>query len=281
MSNQINEIFMRNYGVINKEEQHILSKSKVTVVGAGGVGGMALISLARMGVGHIKVVDMDLFEHSNLNRQMLSSTSKIGKFKAECAKEMLVDINPSIHVTVDLNKLTEMNANEILKDTDVIIDATDNLVTRVIIHRMAQSIKIPSVWIAVTPPFRGAVMSFTYETPSYEYVLRHPSLDKELTEEVKNQISEIKNQRAKSSVEFGAMKEWAISFIEKEAPWAVICPVANMVGILASFEAFKFLIQRDNLKPILAPSLIKINLSELEMVKVETPVEGSWDNALL
>ena len=275
------EIFMRNYGVINKEEQIILSKSRVTVIGAGGVGGITLISLARMGVGNIKVVDMDIFEYSNINRQMLSSVSKIGKYKAECAKETLLDINPSINVTVILDKLTELNANEILKETDVIIDATDNLVTRVIIHRTAQIIKVPSVWIAVTPPFRGAVMSFTHKTPPYEYVLRHPSLNKKLTEEVKNQISEIKNNRAKASIEFGALKEWADSFIEKEAPWAVLCPIANMVGILASFEAFKFLIQRSNLKPTLAPSLIKINLSELNMVKVETPIEGTWDNALL
>ena len=281
MENMVKEIFMRNYGIIDELEQKKLAHSKVTVLGAGGVGGITLISLARMGVGNIHVIDMDKFELSNINRQMLSSTSRVNLYKAECAKETLLDINPSINIKVSIDKLNEENAEELFHDSDVIIDATDNLVSRVIIHRFAQKLKIPSVWIAVTPPFRGGVMCFSDLTPPYEVVLSHPSHLKELTEEVKSEINEIKNKRAMVSSEFGALKNWAVSFIEKKSPWAVLCPVANMVGLLASFEAFKIIIQRDNLLPTMAPNLIKINLAELEMVKVTTPNEGVWDNALL
>lgn len=281
MNNIANEIFKRNYGVITHEEQKKLAQSHVTVVGAGGVGGVTLISLARMGVGHIHVVDMDVFEYSNINRQMLSGISKVGKSKAECAREALMDINPNLQVRVTTEKFVEENAAELMKGSDVVIDATDNLVSRVIIHRAAQAASIPSVWIAVTPPFRGGVMTFSHLTPPYEEVLSHPSLNKELTDEVKQQITEIKNGRAKESVKFGALNDWAEGFVKGEAPWAVLSPVANIVGLLASFEAFKVILNREDLKPNYAPKLVKINLADSDMIKVEEPAEGKWDNALL
>src|SRR3989338_5623981 len=92
-NNITHEIFKRNYGVTDNHEQEKLSKATVTVVGAGGVGGITLISLARMGIGNIHVIDMDAFEYSNINRQMLSGISRVNKSKAECAKETLLDIN--------------------------------------------------------------------------------------------------------------------------------------------------------------------------------------------
>lgn len=274
-------IFMRNYGVITSAEQEKLAQAKVTVVGAGGVGGITLISLARMGLGHLHVIDMDTFEPSNINRQMLSSIPRIGQAKAVCAQQTLLEINPELDVQVTKEKLVEENAEHYLRDADVVIDATDNLVSRVIIHRTAQKLHIPSVWIAVTPPFRGGVMTFSHTTPPYEVVLRHPSYQQPLSPEVQQQINAIKNARAKHSVQHGALSTWADAFIAGHAPWAVLCPVANMVGLLASFEAFKIILQRPDLLPIYAPNLIKIDLAQPAMVKVETPTNGSWDNGLL
>ncbi|WP_242238245.1 ThiF family adenylyltransferase, partial [Bacillus cereus group sp. BfR-BA-01316] len=94
MQNIYEESFTRNIGVISVEEQEKLKNSRVTVVGAGGVGGITLIQLARMGVGSLHVIDQDVFEASNINRQMLSSISKLGQRKAEVALEILQDINP-------------------------------------------------------------------------------------------------------------------------------------------------------------------------------------------
>jgi sulfur-carrier protein adenylyltransferase/sulfurtransferase len=281
MQNIHDQIFTRNYGVISREEQTRLTDAKVTVVGAGGVGGMTLISLARMGVGHIHIIDMDVFEHSNINRQMLSSLSRIGKSKALCAQETLEDINPLLKVSITQEKLVEENAERLFTGADVIIDATDNLVSRVIIHRAAQKMQIPSVWIAVTPPFRGGVMTFSHATPPYELVLNHPSYQQPLTPEVMEKISQIKHQRAKTAAKLGALADWADAFTKGTAPWAVLCPVANIVGILASFEAFKVILKRDNLPPTYAPQLAKIDLSQPNMISVEHPAEGSWDNGLL
>lgn len=275
------EIFSRNIGVISREEQERLKRGRVTVVGAGGVGGIALILLARMGVGQLHVIDPDVFEASNLNRQMLSTLSRLHKSKAESARETLKDINPEISVRITKQFITEDNAKELLQDTDVIIDATDHLVTRLIIHRTAAQIGIPSVWIAVTPPFRGAVMSFTPKSVPYEIVLRHPSYKQPLTDEMKEKINAIKDGRALHSVQHGADKNWANAYVNRESPWAVIAPAANIVGLLASFESFKFLLQRKDLKPVIGPDLIRVNLASRQMVEVQTPTEGSWDNTLL
>lgn len=281
MQQNVENIFLRNYGVISHEEQQKLTNARVTVVGAGGVGGMTLISLARMGVGHIHVVDMDIFEASNMNRQMLCGVSRIGKSKALSAEETLRDINPNIQVTVTQEKLTEENAKTLLTHSDVVVDATDNLVSRVIIHRTAQQLHIPSVWIAVTPPFRGAVMTFSHETPDYELVLQHPSHGQALTDDVKAAIGDIKNKRARFSATQGALSDWSEAFIKGEAPWAVLCPVANIVGIMASFEVFKVILDRPTLPPCYAPQLIKINLAAATMVQILTSESGSWNNVEL
>lgn len=273
--------FTRNIGVITPEEQEMLRGARVTVIGAGGVGGVTDIQLARMGLGRIHVIDDDVFEESNLNRQMLGTISVLNQSKAEIARNVLEDISPEMEVKITRVKIDEENAEDLLADTDVIIDATDNLVARVIIHRTAQKLGIPSIWIAVTPPFRGGVMAFTPDSTPFEVVMSHPSYQKELTEDMKKQISAIKDERAKFSVSQGALASWAEGYVKGEKPWAVLSPVANIVGILASFEAFKFIIQRPGLEPAIGPKLVKVDLSSENMVKVETPKDGLWDNTTL
>ena len=273
--------FQRNFGVVSREEQEKLRKGRVTVVGAGGVGGITLIQLARMGVGSIHVIDKDAFEASNINRQMLSSISRLGKQKAVVAEEVLHDINPSISVRTSTEFVTEENAPTLLADTDVIVDATDNLVSRLVIHRAAAALGIPSIWIAVTPPFRGGVMTMTPTSMPYELVLRHPSYQKALTPDVRDQVSELKNGRARFSVSQGALPEWAEGYLKGDLAWAVLAPVANIVGVLASFEAFKVLVGRPGLEPVAGPKLVKIDLAQDLMVQAITPEEGSWDNTHL
>jgi sulfur-carrier protein adenylyltransferase/sulfurtransferase len=273
--------FTRNFGVISHEEQARLRNARVTVVGAGGVGGITLIQLARMGVGSIHVIDRDQFEASNINRQMLSSVSRLGENKAEVAGQVLRDINPDIEVRVTQAFVSEDNAAELLAGCDVVVDATDNLVSRVIIHRAAAALGIPSVWIAVTPPFRGGVMSLTPDSMPYELVLRHPSYGKPLTPEVCEQIGALKDRRAAYSMSQGALPEWGEGYLKKEMAWAVLAPVANIVGVLASFEAFKLIVRRPGLDPVVGPRLVRIDLAKERMVEAVLPEDGSWDNTQL
>ncbi len=273
--------FTRNIGVITEAEQEKLRNAHVTVVGAGGVGGITLIQLARMGVGSIHVIDEDYFEASNINRQMLSSVSRLGQHKAEVASEVLQDINPSMKVRVTRSFVTEDNALELLANTDVIVDATDNLVARCIIHRAAKKLNTPSIWIAVTPPFRGGVMTLTPDSTPYEIALGYPSYGQELTEAMQEKIHKLKDGRALHSVHHGADEEWAESYVRSERSWAVLAPVANIVGVLASFEAFKLMINRNDLKPVLSPNLVQINLADQNMVQIVSPDGDGWDYSKL
>lgn len=158
----------------------------------------------------------------------------------------------------------------------MVLDCTDDLVARVVIHRAARRLGILSVWIAVTPPFRGAVATFLPGGMEYEEALGVPSRGRALTEEVKAAVAAQKDGRARYSVTRGALAEWAEDYLQGRCPWAVITPVAGMVGILAAFEAMKVLIGRPGLEPTVAPRLVVMDLAQPEMIRVCDPPAGGW-----
>lgn len=270
------QIVRANFGVLTREEQGRLKRAAVTIVGAGGVGGQASIQCARLGVGRIRVIDKDVFEYSNLNRQMLSSLANIGQPKALAAREALSAINPDIAVEGIESWVTEDNARDLLAGCDVVIDCTDDLVSRVIIHRTARELGIPSVWIAVTPPFRGAVMTLLPGGVPYEEALNIPSLGRPLTPEVRQAVAAQKEARARYAVSRGALAEWAEDYLGGRRPWAVITPVAGTVGILAAFEAMKVIVGRPDLPPAAAPRLVRVDLARPDMVALSDPPAGGW-----
>lgn len=135
--------------MLSSEENYNLRKKKVCVIGCGGLGGYIIEMLGRLGIGLITVVDGDVFEISNLNRQLLSNEATLGKSKAEMAKERMAIVNPLIKVIAISYRLKEENAEEILKDHDVIIDALDNIETRFILQENAEKLKIPLVHGAI------------------------------------------------------------------------------------------------------------------------------------
>jgi len=114
--------------------QHKLKQAKVLVVGAGGLGSPVLMYLAAAGVGHIGVIDFDLVEDSNLQRQVLYDVNDIGQSKAETAKRKLLAMNPYIKVTVYKEALTTDNALELIRPYDVVADGTDNFPTRYLVN---------------------------------------------------------------------------------------------------------------------------------------------------
>ena len=109
--------------MLTTEENNSLSSFKVCVIGCGGLGGYIIEMLSRLGIGQITAVDYDVFEETNLNRQILSSMSSLGKSKAIVAKERISNINPLVKIDPIIEKLTEENAVEILKGHDEIVDA--------------------------------------------------------------------------------------------------------------------------------------------------------------
>jgi molybdopterin/thiamine biosynthesis adenylyltransferase len=152
----------RNFKTLTFEENERLGKCRVCVIGCGGLGGYIIEMLGRIGVGYITAVDKDVFEESNLNRQILSDVPSLGKSKAQKAKERMKDVNPLIVVNSIEDGFCSENAENILKGHDVIVDALDNVETRLLLQQKAEELRIPLVhgaiagWYAqVTTVFPG------------------------------------------------------------------------------------------------------------------------------
>lgn len=143
------ERYLRNQDAISEEEQATLAINRVLVVGCGGLGGMVIESLARIGVGHLRVVDGDLFEASNLNRQILCSTMNLGRPKTLAAKQRVMAVNPLVEVDAVQADLTAENAAELLADCDVAVDCLDGIPARLLLQQAAKAADIPMVHGAV------------------------------------------------------------------------------------------------------------------------------------
>ena len=115
------------------------------MVGAGGLGGNVILLLARVGVGHIVVVDYDRFDETNLNRQALSNGQTLGRSKAEVAVAVVSRINPGVKVTPRQIRIDPLNARDGLDGVDVIVDALDNISDRFTIEDASKSMGIPLV----------------------------------------------------------------------------------------------------------------------------------------
>ncbi len=114
--------------------QKKLLQAKVLIIGAGGLGSPAAFYLAAAGVGKIGLVDNDEVEISNLQRQILHSTSNIGRPKTSSAKERLTDLNPDVEVIAHEARVTSENILNIIKDYDIVIDGSDNFPTRYLVN---------------------------------------------------------------------------------------------------------------------------------------------------
>lgn len=141
----IPERYLKNTPILTPEENESLSDRKVCVVGCGGLGGYIIEMLGRLGVGNITAVDGDVFQESNLNRQLLSNSENIGHFKAIVAVERMKQVNPLVKIIAVTDYLTDQNVQPILHCHDVIVDALDNVKSRLLLQRSAENLKIPLV----------------------------------------------------------------------------------------------------------------------------------------
>jgi sulfur-carrier protein adenylyltransferase/sulfurtransferase len=126
--------------------QKRLKNAKVLVVGAGGLGSPALLYLAAAGVGTLGIVDFDVVDESNLQRQIIHGQSDIGKPKAVSAKESIAEANPNVAVVLHEERLDSTNVFEIFEPYDLIIDGTDNFATRYLVNDAAVLLGKPYVW---------------------------------------------------------------------------------------------------------------------------------------
>lgn len=150
--------YLRNMGTLGLAGQAKLLRATVAVVGLGGLGGHVTEGLARMGVGRLILIDGDVFEEHNLNRQLLSTEAKLGMEKAKAAQRRVTKINSSVEVVSHALALTSDNLPVLLDDADVVVDALDRLPIRLALQRGAQSLGIPMVHGSIAG-FLGQVLT--------------------------------------------------------------------------------------------------------------------------
>lgn len=167
-------IILSEIGQIGQDK---LNRSKVLVVGAGGLGCPILQYLTAAGVGTIGIMDFDVVDVSNLQRQVLYGTSSLGMNKAEAAKQRLSDLNPTIEIHVYTEGLLPTNAFSVFSKYDIIVDGTDNFGSRYLINDAAVLTDKPVVYGAIYK-FEGQIAVFNYQNgPTYRCLFPNPPKD--------------------------------------------------------------------------------------------------------
>lgn len=146
----MNPRYERNIPALSEAECEILRRKRVLVVGCGGLGGHLIDMLARIGVGFLRVVDGDVFEPSNLNRQLLSEVPLLGASKAKAAAAKVSRVNPETEVEAVAGFLTEKNAWQLVLSCDAVLDGLDNIDSRRILAKECEKAKIPFIYGAVS-----------------------------------------------------------------------------------------------------------------------------------
>ena len=156
------------------EGQRLINKSRILVIGAGGLGSPVLLYLAAAGVGEIGIIDDDLVDLSNLQRQIIHAESSIGTSKVESAKAQISSINSTIKITTWNARLSPDNAQEILAGWDIVIDGTDNIPTRYLVDDICKINQIPWIYGSIYR-FEGQASVFNFEGgPCYRDLFPEP-----------------------------------------------------------------------------------------------------------
>ncbi len=159
---------------VGKSGQQRLKAARVLLIGAGGLGSPLGLYLAAAGVGTLGIVDFDVVDESNLQRQVLHGSAAVGRPKLESARERLRDINPHVQVIPYETRLTSDNALELLRDFDLVVDGTDNFPTRYLVNDAAVLLGKPNVYGSIFR-FEGQVSVFGAPGgPCYRCLFRQP-----------------------------------------------------------------------------------------------------------
>jgi molybdopterin/thiamine biosynthesis adenylyltransferase len=238
------EIASRQMSIVTRSEQQRFKDAKITVIGCGGIGGQTIEMLARMGIGELVLVDKDAYDLSNLNRQTLATIHELGLVKSEVAAEKVRLINPYVKTTTYIEHIDQTNIDEVIGDSDIVIDALDNVLTRVIVSRKAKEKGIPYIHGAIHGTMGQITVFLPNSEKTYEEMFNLPSLGKELTDEV---VECLKNVTT--------------------GPPPLIGPVPNLVSCLQAMEAYKIITGLG--KVTVSPKLLTFDLLDLNSFNLD------------
>ena len=159
---------------VGMEGQLKLKRARVLCVGAGGLGSPVAMYLAAAGVGTLGIVDFDIVEFTNLQRQILHGTEDVGRKKLDSAAETIAAINPNVEIRKFETRLTSRNALEIMRDFDIVVDGTDNFATRYLVNDACVLLGKPNVYGSIFR-FEGQASVFaTKDGPCYRCLYPEP-----------------------------------------------------------------------------------------------------------
>ena len=164
--------YQRNQQMISTAQQLQLFRSKVVVIGAGGLGGYILEQLARLGVGQIVSIDDDVFEENNLNRQLLATPANLGCAKVKVAEQRINEINPAVTLMPVQALFSLANGPALLAGADCVVDAVDNVTARLELAEICCTLKIPLVHGAIAGWY-GHVATILPGDDSLQKIYRH------------------------------------------------------------------------------------------------------------
>lgn len=232
------EIASRQMSIVTRSEQERFKDAKITVIGCGGIGGETIEMLARMGIGELVLVDEDAYDLSNLNRQTLATITDLGLVKSEVAAEKVRQINPYVKTTTFNEHVDQTNIDKVIGDSNIVIDALDNVLTRVIVSRKAAENGIPYIHGAIHGTLGQITVFLPNSEKTYEEMFNLPSVGKELNDET---VDALKN-------------------VTSGVP-PVIGPTPNLIGCLEAMEAYKIITGVG--KVTVAPKILTFDLLDL------------------
>ena len=242
-----NEIFKRNIGIIKKDEQLKLKKSSIAVFGLGGLGGVICEIIARSGIENFTIIDKDVFDPSNINRQIYANSDSIGKLKIDITENKLKKINANVSINKYL-KINEENINEILLNIDIALLALDETIPCIIISRHAKKLNIPLIEGWALP--YGNIRVFTKDTPSLEEVYNLPTINKDISNLSEEEKTNLNFQMLMELRKIPGIEQYYTSEALDRVKQRLIpsfAPMVWFVACLMAFETVKILLKKGNI----------------------------------
>lgn len=232
----------RNLGIITPEQQERLRKATICVFGMGGIGSPAFEVLVRTGVGKFKIVDKDVFDASNMNRQIFAYTDTVDKKKTEVARNFASKINPDVQVDC-FDHVDADNIGEILDSADLSVLAIDELKPCIIISRKAREMEIPLVEGWAIPYVN--VRTFTPDIAPLEEAYGLPTLGRDLSEFSDEELSRLGTELLFGLGKIEGIAEfYSEEVIERIAQGVIpsFAPMAWLTSVMMAMEALKVLL---------------------------------------
>ena len=225
------QIVLKNIGAVGQQK---ILKSKVLIVGSGGLGCPVADALCRAGVGTIGIIDNDKVSLSNIHRQSFFTSKDVGKYKVKILKERIKLINPETKTVIFKEKITNLNIKKIFKNFDIIVDGSDNFKTKFLLNEY--SLKYKKILIV------GAISKFDGHIFSFNF-----------------------HNKKTSCLKCFYQTEITDEFLDCESE-GILGPVAGIVGNIQANEVIKKILKLDN---SLDSSILIINLLNLSFRKVK------------